>query len=72
MLFATLAALLAMLIKDRLPRLHHPLFDVERFGLVSRDRFFIGIARTDPLFEPDKTEDFLASLRPRSIAQVPS
>lgn len=71
-LFATVAALLAMLIKDRLPRLHHPLFDVDRFGLVSRDRFFIAIARTDPLFEPEGTRQFLASLRPRFIAQVPT
>jgi hypothetical protein len=71
-LFATVAAVLAMLIKDRLPRLHHPLFDVDRFGLVSRDRFFIAVARTDPLFEPEGTRQFLASLQPRSIVQVPS
>jgi hypothetical protein len=71
-LFATLAALLAMLVADRLPRLHHPLFDIDRFGLVSRDRFFVAIARTDPLFEPEKTRRFLAGLGPRSIDQVPS
>lgn len=70
-LFATLAAVLAMLIRNRLPRLHHPLFDIDRFGLVSKDRFFLAIAQADPLFHPEKTREFLASLGPRWIGQVP-
>ena len=71
-LLAVVASLLAMLIKDRLPRLHHPLFDGERFDLASKDRFFLAIARTDPLFEADKSRRFLAGLGPQRISEVPS
>jgi hypothetical protein len=70
-LSAVLAALLAMLIKDRLPRLHHPLFDLDRFALVSRDRFFLAVSRGDPRFRSDVTRQFLASLGPERIDEVP-
>lgn len=70
-LFAAFASALAMLIKNRLPRLHHPLFDVPRFGLASRDRFFLAIDRADPLFEAKATHRFLQGLRPRHIDRVP-
>lgn len=70
-LFAAFASALAMLIKDRLPRLHHPLFDVPRFGLASRDRFFLAIDPSDPLFEAEATHRFLHGLRPRHIDRVP-
>jgi hypothetical protein len=70
-LVATLASLLAMLIKDRLPRLHYPLFDLERFGLVSLDRFFLAISCDDPRFEPDATRHFLTELGADRIDEVP-
>ncbi|MBK8210094.1 MAG: DUF3341 domain-containing protein [Rhodospirillales bacterium] len=70
-LFAVFAAIAAMLYVDRLPRLNHPLFELERFGLVSRDRFFLAIAPTDPRFEAEGTRAFLAGLGPARIDQVP-
>lgn len=70
-LFAAFAAALAMLIANRLPRLHHPLFDVNRFGLTSRDRFFLAIAGSDPFFEADETRRFLTGLGARLIDRVP-
>lgn len=70
-LFAVLAAFAAMLYADRLPRLNHPLFELERFGLVSRDRFFLAIAASDPRFEADGTRAFLAELGPARIDEVP-
>lgn len=68
---AVVAALLAMLIKDRLPRLHHPLFGAERFDLASKDRFFLAIARNDPLFDADASGRFLADLGPLRLSVVP-
>ena len=41
MLFAAFGAFLGMLALNGLPRLHHPLFDHERFSLASRTRFFL-------------------------------
>ncbi len=40
-LFAAFGAFLGMLTLNGLPRLHHPLFDHERFSLASRTRFFL-------------------------------
>lgn len=70
-LFATLASFLAMLVKNRLPRLHHPLFDVERFGLASKNRFFLVISRSDPLFDADRSRRFLTGLGAQRISEVP-
>jgi hypothetical protein len=40
-LFAAFGAFLGMLALNGLPRLHHPLFDVERFSLATRTKFFL-------------------------------
>ncbi|MCF4996551.1 DUF3341 domain-containing protein [Pseudomonas syringae] len=56
---AALAAVLAMLIGSRLPRLHHPLFNIQRFAQASDDGFFLFIAADDPLFDAKATRDWL-------------
>lgn len=40
---SVLTGLATMFVKDRLPRLHYPLFDAERFHLASDDRFFVSL-----------------------------
>ncbi|MDI2590131.1 DUF3341 domain-containing protein [Pseudomonas sp. 681] len=57
--FAAGAAVLALLIGSRLPRLHHPLFAVEGFERGGDDRFLLFIAASDPLFDPVTTRDWL-------------
>jgi len=44
---SVLAGLATMFIRNRLPRLHHPLFDAERFHLASDDRFFVSLLLED-------------------------
>ena len=44
---AVLTGLGTMIAKNRLPRLHHPLFDAPRFHLASDDRFFVSLALGD-------------------------
>jgi hypothetical protein len=69
-LFSALFLLVGMLWLNRLPRLHHPLFDVERFHLASRDRFFLRLSKADPAFKRPEAESFLRTLGPVSISEV--
>jgi hypothetical protein len=69
-LFAAVTAVLGMLGLNRLPMPYHPVFNVPRFALASRDRFFLCIEAGDPLFDLEKTKAFLASLNAREVTEV--
>jgi hypothetical protein len=40
---AVLGGIATMFARNRLPRLHHPLFDAARFHLASDNRFFVSL-----------------------------
>lgn len=65
--FATVGALLAM---NALPRLHHPVFNWERFSKVTDDGFFIVIESRDPKFDEAETKQFLEGLGARGVALI--
>ena len=69
-LFAAFAAFFGLLALCGLPMPYHPTFNVERFALATRSRFFLFIEATDPLFDRGETKRFLEALNPREVSEV--
>jgi hypothetical protein len=49
---------------------YHPVFNLPRFLLASRDRFFLSIEAADAHFDRQQTRRFLESLKPREVSEV--
>jgi hypothetical protein len=69
-LIAGIFAVFGMLALNGLPTPYHPVFNVERFALASRDRYFLCIEARDPQFDEGTTRAFLARLRPSGVFVV--
>ncbi len=69
-LIASLSALVAMLVINRLPQPHHPVFNLPEFRRASIDRFFLCIETDDPKFERLGTWRFLETLGGLKISEV--
>jgi hypothetical protein len=67
---AALTTVLGMLALNGLPQPYHPVFNAPRFALATRDRFFLAVEARDPLFEYEKTKEFLQTLGPREVFDV--
>lgn len=69
---AALFAVFGMLAFNRLPKLYHPLFNVSAFELASRNRFFLLLRYDDPQYDPQRTQEFLSTLEPLLVQEVPA
>ncbi|HZL33800.1 MAG TPA: DUF3341 domain-containing protein [Tepidisphaeraceae bacterium] len=70
-LFASLAAVFGMMALNGLPMPYHPMFNLANFDLSNGDRFFLLIEAADPGFDAEKTRQFLESLEPVAVTEVP-
>ena len=69
-LFAGFAAVFGMLFMNGLPQPYHPVFNVPRFALATREKFFLVIETKDPNFDYEKTRNFMESLNPQEVFDV--
>ncbi len=69
-LIASLTAVIGMLVLNGLPQPYHPVFNVAQFERASRDRFFLCIESTDPMFDPTATLEFMESLGALEVFHV--
>ena len=69
-LLAAISAVMGLLALCGLPMLYHPAFNVPRFALASRNRFFLAIEATDPLFAARATSEFLETLGAKEVFEV--
>ena len=69
-LFAAFTAVIAMIVLNGLPQPYHPVFNVPRFELASRNRFFLLIESIDPKFNRDDVTLFLRSTNAREVTDV--
>src|SRR5712691_5762963 len=69
-LLSALSCVLGLLALCGLPMPYHPVFNVPRFALASRNRFFLCIESTDPLFDRERPSSFLETLEPREVSEV--
>lgn len=69
-LAAALAAVLGMLALNGLPMPFHPVFNVPRFALATRNRFFLCIEAVDPKFDIGQTRAFLHTLNATEVSVV--
>jgi len=69
-LIAALSAVFGVLALNGLPMPYHPVFNVERFELASRNRFFLCIEAADAKFDLDVTRQFFQQIGAQGIYEV--
>ena len=69
-LVAAFAAVLGMLVLNKLPQPYHPVFNAPNFALATRDRFFLVIEANDPHFVHNETKQFMETVGAKNVSDV--
>lgn len=67
---AALSAVFGMLAMNGLPTPYHPVFNVARFALASKDRFFLCVKARDKKFDLSGTKEFLEGLNAQGVFEI--
>jgi len=71
-LFAAFTAVFGMLFLNGLPSPYHPVFNVPRFALATREKFFLIIESDDAQYDYDDTRNFMGTLGAQEVFDVPA
>ena len=69
-LFSAFTAVFGMLFLNKLPSPYHPVFNVPRFALATREKFFLLIEATDPKYDYAETRSFMDKLGGQEVFDV--
>lgn len=69
-LLAGFTAVFGMLFLNGLPSPYHPVFNVPRFALATREKFFLLIEAADEKYDYEETRSFLEGLNPQEVFDV--
>jgi hypothetical protein len=69
-LFSAFTAVFGMLFLNGLPQPYHPVFNVPRFALATREKFFLLIESEDPKFDYEETKGLMESTNPQEVFDV--
>jgi hypothetical protein len=69
-LFAAFTAVFGTIFLNGLPQPYHPVFNVPRFALASREKFFLLVEANDPNYDYEKTKSFMNELNPQEVFDV--
>ena len=69
-LLSGICAVFGMFALNKLPRLHHPIFQHATFWRATDDRFFLAVEAKDPKFDSAQTTRFLESIGGKNVAIV--
>lgn len=69
-LFAAISAVVGVLFLNGFPQPYHPVFNVPRFALASRSRFFLCIEAEDPKFDKEAVRRFFGEQGAAGIYDV--
>lgn len=69
-LCAASTAFLGVFVLNRLPRLHHPIFEVPGFDRATNDRFFLCLEASDPRFKTSQTRQLLETFGAVRVTEV--
>ncbi len=69
-LFSAFGAVFGMILRNGLPKWHHPLFNWSRFSKSTDDKFFIVIESRDPQFSETKTKTLLEDIGGKHVTPV--
>jgi hypothetical protein len=69
-LFSAFTAVFGMLFLNGLPRPYHPVFNVPRFALATREKFFLLIEAADPTYDEAEVRAFMESLGGQEVFDV--